>query len=341
MTVLRPAYGLTAGTQRWTQQLTALELRLVPGPEIEELTVVLPAAAPVKAEPGDAVALELDGGEGSQAVFAGKLVSVERGLRDIVLRAESALGELARFFPATTFENVSAGTVIRALAEDAGLAVGNIADGVQLPFYAADPALSANEHATRLAAWSGALLLSSSDGGVEATIVDASSATLALRHGRELTGFAVARDRPADAITVAGESGAGDAGAPDALRLSADVFAGNRPAGPELGSRWSWEPALRTAKAAASAAASRSRDLAAGERTARLDAFLLPALRPGLAIEIQDLPVGMHGGPWWVERVRHRIGPNGAVTQARLMQGGDAFDPRALLGSLAGALGAL
>ena len=341
MTILSPGYGLTAGTQRWTQQITALELRLVSGPEVEELTVVLPAAAPVKAEPGDAVVLELDGGEGARPVFAGKLVSVERGLRDIVLRAESALGEMARFFPATTFENVAAGTVIRALAADAGLAAGSVTDGVQLPFYAADPALSANDHATRLAAWSGALLLSSPEGEVEATIVDAGNATLALRYGRELTGFTVARARAADAFTVAGESGAGDVGAPDALRLSTDVFAGNRPSGPDLGSLWSWEPALRTAKAAASATASRSRDLAALERTARLDAFLLPALRPGLAIEIQDLPEGMHGGPWWVERVRHRIGPEGAVTQARLMQGGDPFDPLALLGSLVGALGAL
>jgi hypothetical protein len=39
--------------------------------------------------------------------------------------------------------------------------------------------------------------------------------------------------------------------------------------------------------------------------------------------------------------VTHRLSPAGATTTARLWQGGAAFDPAALLGSLAGALGGL
>jgi hypothetical protein len=78
--------------------------------------------------------------------------------------------------------------------------------------------------------------------------------------------------------------------------------------------------------------------LKSAEQTARLDAFLLPKLRPGAVIEIEDLPGGIGAGPYWIEHVRHRFGRNGATSSARLMQGGDAFDPLALLGSLGGSL---
>jgi hypothetical protein len=338
MTLLRPAYSLIAGTQQWTCQLIELDLVLVPGPGIEELTVTLPAAAPFKAEPGDPVSLDLDGGEGSAAVFAGQITAVRRGLRTTSVTAHGALGQLAHYYPATTFENARAGTVIRALAEDAGLGTADIADGVSLPFYAADPSRNASQHAARLAAWSGAMLLPTADGKVSAVIIDASQATVALRHGRELTGFAADTAARGAAITVAGESGAGDASAPEAMRLSTDVFSGNRPEGPSLGTAWNWEPALRTASAAATAGAALRRSQSAGESTARLDAFLLPRLRPGTVVEIQDLPDGFAKGPYWIEQVRHRIDRRGAVTSARLMQGGDSFDPLALLGSAAGAL---
>lgn len=338
MTLLRPAYSLIAGSQQWTCQLIEIELALVPGPGIEELTVTLPATAPFAAKPGDPVSLELDGGEGSAAVFTGQITAVRRGLRTITVMAHGALGQLARYHPATTFENARAGTVIRSLADDAGLDTADIADGVSLPFYAADPSRNANEHASRLAAWSGAMLMPTAAGKVSAAIIDASQATVALRYGRELIGFEADTEAPGNAITVVGESGAGDSSAPEALRLSTDVFAGNRPEGPSLGTAWNWEPALRTASAAATAGAALRRGQAATQHTARLDAFLLPHLRPGVVVEIQDLPDGFAKGPYWIEQVRHRIDRRGATTSARLMQGGDCFDPLALLGSAVGAL---
>lgn len=336
--LLRPAYTLTIAEQRWSRQAIAIDLRLAAGPQFDRLTAYLPAAAPIEAAPDDPVILSLDGGEGAETVFTGVVATIRRGLEQTKVTAAGALGQLARYRPATTFENVSAGTVIRNLAGDAGVATADIAEGVMLRFYVADPSRNAAEHASRLAAWSGAMLTGTADGSIAATVVNATQAEVALRYGREVTGFAVEEAAEPDRITVAGESGVGDCGSPDSLRLSADFFAGNRPEGPSLHNQWAWDPALRTTAAAAAAGAAFGRGLAAGRRSARLDALLLPRLRPGTVIELRDLPEGLAPGPYWLQAVRHRIGPAGAVTGARLMQGGDSFDPRALLGALGGML---
>lgn len=336
--LLLPSYALTIARQLWTQQAIAIDLRLAPAPQCDRLSVSFPAEVPIEAEPDDPVSLALDGGEGEETVFTGTVASIRRGLDVILVIASGALGQLARYRPAETFENVRAGTVIRNLADGAGVATGDIADGVMLRFYAADPSRNAAEHAWRVAAWSGAMLATNAEGELAATIVDATSAEVALRYGRELTGFRIQESAKPPAVTIAGESGASDGGSPDALRPTQDFFAGSRPDGPGFETEWGWEPALRTAADAAMAGAARQRRLSAAQSSGRLDAFLVPKLRPGVVIEVQDLPNGLGSGPYWLETVRHRIGPDGATTSARVMRGGDSFDPLALLGSLGGAL---
>ncbi|HYP34150.1 MAG TPA: hypothetical protein VES00_19945 [Burkholderiaceae bacterium] len=336
--LLAPTYALTVAQQQWTQQLVSLDARLEAAPGVGELIARLPTSAPLSAAPGDPVSLTLDGGEGGETVFTGVVASIRRTLDGIRIRAIDGLGQLARYRPATTFNQASAGTVIRSLADDAGAIAGDIADGVMLPFYAADPSRTAAEHAARVAGWSGALLSVDGDGALNAVVLDATQADLALRYGREVMAFA-AEDLPdPDTVTVAGESGAGTGDSPDALRLSADPFAGNRPDGPSLGNAWFWEPALRTASDAATAGAARQRLLRAAQKGARLRAFLVPKLRPGVVVELADLPNGLPRGPYWLDRVRHSIGARGAITNARLHMGGDSFDPTSLLGSAAGAL---
>jgi hypothetical protein len=338
VSLLAPAYALTVAEQQWTQQLVSLDLRLEAAPGVGRLTVRLPAAAPLSASPGDPASLTLDGGEGSETVFTGVVASIRRALDGIWVTAIDGLGQLARYRPATTFAQASAGTVIRGLAGDAGAPTGDIAEGVMLAFYAADPSRTAAEHAGRVATWSGALLSVGGDGGLTATVLDATQADLALCYGREVTAFAADELADPDTITVAGESGAGSSDSPDALRFSADPFAGNRPDGPSLGNAWTWEPALRTADAAATAGAARLRILRAVQKGGSLCAFLQPKLRPGVVIEVADLPNDLPKGPYWLDRVRHTIGPTGALTAARLRMGGDSFDPSALLGSLSGAI---
>jgi Phage tail baseplate hub (GPD) len=340
--VLVPAYELTLGSQIWKEQALEIRVGLAAAPLVDALTVRLPAAAPLSAAPGDPVSLTLDSGERKTTVFTGAVDSIRRGFDEIRVTALDAGGVLARYRPSATYEQVNAATVIRNLAGDAGLSTSDLDDGVDLAFYIADPSRTAWEHVARLAAWSGAMASVSSDNEVRAVVIDATQAHVALRYGREILSLQADDAASAvDAWVVAGDGGAGSAAAPEALRPSTDFFAGHRPDGPSLAHRWRFEPALRTTRAAGSAGAALQRQYAASRHSGRLRTFLQPTLRCGSVIEIQDLPAGLPAGPMWLARVDHVLGERGATTTVRFFKGGDTFDPLALLGPLAGAIGGL
>jgi hypothetical protein len=272
-------------------------------------------------------------------LLRGTVSAVRRGLHTTSVTVLDAAGALARFRPATTYEKVDAGTVIRALAADAGVGTGEIDDGVDLSWYAADPARTALEHVARLAAWSGAPAYVDAQGSLIATALGATDADIALRYGRELLNYIqVSRPTEIEAFTVAGEAGAGSSGVPEALRPTSDFFAGNRPTGPDGAHRWGFAPALRTTGAAGSASAAAGWRYRAGREVGRLTTWLQPALHPGSVVQLADLPASLGSGPYWLDRVTHRITAREAITRARLRQGGPAFDP---LATLTGAVGGL
>lgn len=337
--LLEPSYAITLGDQRWTEQALALDVRLRAAPVVDVASVRLPAAAPVRCATGDPVVVELDGGEGGETVFTGTVRAIRRTPAATIVTALNGGGLLAAYRPAATYEQVTAGTVIRTLCDDAGVQAGDVDDGVALAFYVADPARTALDHVARLAAWGGALARVSADDRLDATVVNAVQADVALRYGRELLDLEqVEAASSIDAFVVAGEAGAGSTSAPQALRATTDFFGGSRPDGPSVTSSWRFEPALRTSAAARSAGAALDRGYRAGRRRGLLTAILRPAVRPCTVLELRDLPDGLEQGPFWAGDVHHHVSLDGATTRARLWRGGDTFDPTA---QLAGALSGL
>lgn len=342
--LLAPAYAITLGDKRWTTQALDVMISLDAAPLIDRVRITFPAAAPVDVAPDDPVAIELDGGsgDGPLAVLTGTVRAVARGLRSITVECVDAGAVLAAYRPAATFEQTSAASVVKALCGDVGVDVGAVDAGPNLTAYVAEPGRSALDHIARLASWGGALASVDGDGRVTTRVIDGSQPDVALRHDREVLQLSQRKvAAPIASYVVAGEAGASSESPPDAARPTSDFFAGDRPDGPGAGSRWSFEPVFRTPDSAAVAGAALSRAATSTRHRTKLDAWLLPALRPGTVVRIDNLPDGLAGGPHWVERVTHRLGPNGATTHARLAEGGPAFDPMALLGSLVGAVGSL
>lgn len=340
--LLQPGYTLTLGNQQWTQQVMRIDLMLAPAPSIDALMVEFPGQAQIKAEADDPADLTLNNGEKEEAVFSGIIDSIRHTATTIRVRALNSGAALAQTRPAVTFEQVSAGTVIRKLCDEAGVDAGDVEEGVSLAYYAADPSRTALDHIARVAGWSGALARISPDNRIEAVVINATQAEIALKYGRELKSIQQRKSPSAiQSFTVAGESGVGDTASQDALRPTTDFFTGNRPAGPSKSTRWRSEPALRTAKSAASAAAAVQRLYNATRERGTFTSFLQPGLRPGTVLEIQELPDGLPNGPLCIARVSHHIGDHGALTRAAFFKGGDAFDPAALLGALLGSLGSL
>ncbi len=338
--LLRPTYTLTLGSQRWTSQVRRIRLTLATAPRVDALTVEFPIAAPFSAGIGDPAELDLDGGEGDAPVFLGTIDSVRRSLDSLRVTCLNGGGVLARFRPAVAYEQITTGNVVRKLCAEADVDTGAIEEGVPLLYYAADPARTALDHIARVCGWSGSIARVLPGNQVESLVVNATRADSALRYGRDLLGLHHRKvSAPVRSFVVAGEGGAGGTSDPEAGRPSTDFFAGRRPDGPSAAARWSSEPALRTPRAAATAAASRQRAYDSGREQGWFDALLRPGLRPGSVLEIRGLPAGLPSGPLWVGHLRHTIGPEGALTRAYFVKGGDRFDPLALLGSILGAVG--
>lgn len=342
MTSLLPTYALTLGSQRWTEQALRIKVTLDRAPRIDTLIVWLPISAPLSADRGDSVELKLNNGEIEKTVFTGEIDSIKRDFDGLRVFCINAGGLLARFRPAETYENVSAATVIGNLLDAMGINSGTIDAGPDLPFYVADPARTAWEHIARVASWAGATVRVNADNSVEASIIDAAQADVALLYGREITALHAHKHAAStDTFVVAGEAGAGDASSDDVMRPSTDFFAGNRPAGPALGKRWRFEPTLRTVNSAATAGAALQRQYQSSLDSGYFSAFLQPQLRCGSVVEIQQLPDNLLSSPIWLTRVEHELSPDTATTRVHFHKGGDSFNPAGLLGSLAGVIGGL
>lgn len=334
---LRPGYSLTLGTQRLTEQVLALSLSLAAAPQADILHIVLPSAIALDPAPDAPVTLDLDAGVQAGQVFAGAIMQIRHGIDTIRITAMGGAGRLARLRPATTYREVTAGTVIRELAAAAGAQAGRIDDGAALAFYVADPARSALDHVARLAGFSGAMARFSAADRLEVNVVGLGAPDMALRQGRDILSHQDHRRGAADGATVAGESGAGSVSAPEALRPTTDFFAGNRPAGPGAGQRWRFEPALRTAQAAATASAALNAAHANARAGGSLLALLHPELRPGTAFEIQDAPDRFGAGICLATAVIHSLARTGATSRIRY----ERIASEGLAGLAARALGAI
>jgi hypothetical protein len=337
MTIRAPAYELTIGSRRWTEQVLDIDVRLHAAPIPDVVTARFPVNADLGASAGDRVVLRLDGGDGAREVFTGELDALAGHLDGTTVVAIDAGGILARYRPAVTLEQATAATVIRALCDDAGVSAGTVDDGVRFAYYAAEPTRTAWEHVARVSGWGGAVAMVDADGRVTTVVPGGGPAEIALRHGRDVIALErIAARRRVEAWVVAGEAGVGSADDPDALRPTTDFFGGSRPDGPGTDSAWTFAPALRTAGAARTFADARlARGDAANHRW-RLESLLRPELRVGALVAIDDLPDRLPGGTFVVGSVHHVLAPWSVRTLARLTEAG-AGGPEGLLGLPGGA----
>lgn len=335
---LAPAVALTVGSLRYETHAALLAAELAPLARGGTAAVRLPPAVRFEGAAGDTAVLALDGGDGVETVLTGKVDRVRRSVDAIEVTVADAGTALARLRPSTTFERQSGKAIIRKLAADADVTTGAIDLDLDLPAYAAHPARTAAEHVARLAAWGDAFALVDADGRLTVRGRPEGPADSALLFGREIVRIEHQAAAPLNPSRFAIGSGpAGSASAPDALRPSPDPLPDSAAEGGADVLRRP-EPSLRTSAATATASTALSAAAARAGSRLVLTAFLLPGIRPGQVIEIQDLPDAIPGGPYLVTRVGHRLGPAGGST---IIDAEALAAPSSLLGALAGALGSL
>ena len=303
---LAPKAAIVLGSEEFDTHALRVTAQLAPLPGIGSFRAIFPAATKISASAGDDATLDLDGGEGSERVLSGVVCVVRRGIRHIEVIAADASVALAGLRPATTYRNRSADDVIKALASDAGVTV-NADVGLPMAAYVADQRRSAAQHIAMLASLGGAIARVNGDGELEVNRPMAMMPDVAMKYGREIVACDISTGAaPAAKRIRTGSGPAGSAMAPNALRPTKDPLpsGASDPGGDAI-----WTPAaiLRTPAAAATAGASADVAAASAATRIRATAFLVPALRPGLVVDIQELPGAMSGGPWVLTRVTHTL----------------------------------
>jgi len=330
---LAPALSLTLGSLRYDTHASCASICLALLPRGSSAEVALPSNVRFEASTGDKAVVSLDGGEGTQTVLTGKVHSVRREFEFIRVTVTDA-GDLAGYRPSATLEGQDAQAVVSKLAQDVSMKTGDVDIDLDLALYVAHPGRTAAEHIAKLAELAGGIAYSDGDGSLNAKQKPSGPADSALKYGREVMSY---QTRSADALSprrfAMGFGPAGSGGASDALRPSVDAIPGSA----ADGGAGVWRvptPLLRVPSAATTASGALQGMATAQSERVTAHCFLLPALRPGNVIEVQELPQGLSTSSWLVTRVQHSFERGFGTTR---FWGETAAAGSSLLGGLLGA----
>ena len=260
---------------------------------------------------GDPCTVSLGLDDTAEQVFDGRVVEIRPDITGTCVVAVGALRALADLHVATTYKDSTLGAVARDLAGQAGVTVGEVAEGSRLPWFVVDPGRDALTHLRALAARFGADVFADRNGSlVVRSLPGAGSAGLGGGPGSGLPGdlgggsgevrigadvFAargVHRPPSWDVITVGGESPASTRGADTAPWLVPDADAPSAQQGSGDRRLVVLEPLARTTDLARDVAAG---TLAFGARLARVLEVVVPGRA---AVDLGDeVTVGTAGGP--------------------------------------------
>jgi hypothetical protein len=342
---LAPTISARLGNLRYEQQVVEASCHLGLLPVVNRCTVVLPAAVRFEAEPGDPAELTLDGGDkdgpgASATVLTGTVRSIRRSALTVEVTSSDAGADLARLRPALTFTGQDAGAVVRALAGAAGAEVADADVDLPLAFFVAHQNRTAGEHVAELARLGAAIAVVDGDGQLAVRALPAGQPDSVLLWGRELLHYEVRATAAPVAVVAVGFGTAGSTSDPAILRQSVDALSNGAS---EPGAEAIWRPsaALRVPAAVRTAGGGLDARDAGGATRFRARCLLLPTLRPGSVITIQEAPGDLDAGPWMLTSVTHRVDAGGAGSTVVTGELAGASGDGGLLGAAVGALGSL
>jgi hypothetical protein len=262
----------------------AVDVALAVAPAVNRCTVTVAAAAPAVA-PGAAVTVTIDAGDGAAvSTVSGVAAAANAGARGtVVLDIADASHVLAALRMARSYEQQSAGDILRDLCATAGVDTADVADGNQYPFVALDDRRPAWRHVAQLAAHAGLLVGVDGEGAVWQAAPAPDDVAVAAAYGRDALSLVTRTAQPRAVPGVVGQGAAGSHGAdawPWLVRDPAEVrVAGDGPV--------RFDGALRTPEAVQAAAQAAAARAHAGFVVV---VPLAPAARPGSGVEVDAVP---------------------------------------------------
>jgi phage protein D len=297
-------------TDPWQEATAAITLEAGVAPFADRLVIDLAddARAPSVAL-GDVGSVSLgyqDGGP--TAVFGGRIEAVRRGLGGGVrILAANGGAALARLRVNQSYQNRSAGDVVRDLAGRAAVETDAVEDGTTFPFVVVDDRRGAYAQIAALARRCGFLASFTGEGKLRFGPPADGQASQSFAYGVDVLALHAVETSPAvGEVTAVGEGAAGGSGQEAWSWLVKDPSAVTDRAGSGDPARLLTDGALRSRDAVRRAAAAVSDAAAATSLAGTLLVAGAPAVALGGAVEVTGAPEARLNGLWAVRRVRHR-----------------------------------
>jgi phage protein D len=318
--VRRPIVEVDLGgsADDWAKALLSatVDLGTAPGVDAVELR-----ASPVDGKPDPAVgdegtiSLGFEDG-GVELVFTGRVEVVARDVRgSLRVVAANAGSMLAGLRMNSSFEQQTAGDVVKALVDAAGASAGTVAASAALPFYVVDDRRSGWRHIADLARDCDCLAYVTPDGKVTVAAAPSGPPVATFAYGQDILDVAAGPRTPAaGAITVLGDGAAGGQGSEAWSWLVKDPASVKGTAGGGSPERLLSAPWLRSQGAAQGAADGAAAAAAAGAVAGRVLVVGSSAVAVGTQIAISGAPQDALDGSYVVHGVRHRFAPGSGFT---------------------------
>ncbi len=341
MSLATQSISVTLGNLLYDTHVSSISVDLGVLPAVNLAHCDFPLDVPVEASPGDEATLELDIGDGSTKILTGQVETVSRLFSGTRVTIADAGAKLASLRPSATYQSQTLKATITALADEAGVSIGRFALSAptQFPNYVCHQQRTITEHIKELAQIGNSLAVVDEDGKLSVLSRDPGPADTALRYGREFLEYEM-RDAPVPSNRVmVGNGPAGAAADPNVFRHSTEALTGGGD-DPSPKNLWEPKPALRTGDLVRQASTEINTRRNSHTKQLRANCWLVPTLRPGAVLEIQDLPGSLSKGPWLITDVTHSIDMvSGSQTRFSGVYAGS--DLAGLLSQAAGLIGGL
>ena len=333
--LLRPAYRVTIGRQQVDttdepRASTVVELTVALDLDVpaDAATLVLGRIGELAPALDDDATIELGyaGDDDLTQVLEGTVGVVDPGLVNETVVVFSGAATLLRAAANETFENKSAGDIVRALAQRAGVDVGSVDDGSTFPAYVVDGRRGAFEHMLDLATLSGLDVYINSDGEVVMERFVGGHAVHVLEHAKHVLELDLRRTPASAAAAEAwGESPGTSKGTNAWAWLTKDFDSLHGSSGSGTPLLLLEKPALRSGEAARAAAEGALATVQRRAISGRVLTIGRPEVKLGDAIRLRAMPDGDANGSFQVRSVTHRLRKDtGFTTEIGFRGAGDS-----------------
>jgi phage protein D len=322
--MLTPAYKLTLGhkvidTTDEPQASTVVDLNVALDMDTpaDEFRLVLGNVGRFRPAREDEAKIELgyaDNG-GLTQVMAGTVVRVEADLTTIRVIGHSAAEKLLRTFVEQTYENKTAGAIVRDLAQKAGVEVQTAEAGIDFPAYVIDGRRNVYNHMRDLAELCGFDLYLNADGRLVFEKFIGGKTVHVFEFAKHLIELEAEKSNPrAGRVEAFGESRAGQNGDESWAWLTKDFSGAKGQAGSDDPLLLLEKPALRTRDGARTAAQASMTAIQRRTLCGRLLSLGRPEVKLGDAIRLSGMADEALNANFQVRSVIHRITKLGGFT---------------------------